>query len=202
MFFSEADIDECAEGIIECHNHSRCVNLPGWYHCECRSGFHDNGSYSPSGESCVGKQWSVEPFYSFLVHGVPKWLSGSWAVAVSQPEWGAPRVSVFLSVSTPNHAGCWTWHPMVLRDSHRREIQSVTYCTAQLSEQGAGEHNWPQKGKRWFSNSRFQQSDRRTYLWYVCAALVCLFSIFQHLHNLMVRVMQITSNSLCTLFEE
>ncbi|XP_064513250.1 protein kinase C-binding protein NELL1 isoform X5 [Pseudopipra pipra] len=47
------DIDECAEGIIECHNHSRCVNLPGWYHCECRSGFHDNGSYSLSGESCV-----------------------------------------------------------------------------------------------------------------------------------------------------
>uniref|UniRef100_A0A670IFP7 Neural EGFL like 1 n=1 Tax=Podarcis muralis TaxID=64176 RepID=A0A670IFP7_PODMU len=47
------DIDECAEGIIECHNHSRCVNLPGWYHCECRSGFHDNGTYSLSGESCV-----------------------------------------------------------------------------------------------------------------------------------------------------
>ncbi|XP_065539483.1 protein kinase C-binding protein NELL1 isoform X5 [Lathamus discolor] len=49
----EKDIDECAEGIIECHNHSRCVNLPGWYRCECRSGFHDNGSYSLSGESCV-----------------------------------------------------------------------------------------------------------------------------------------------------
>ncbi|XP_077178142.1 protein kinase C-binding protein NELL1 isoform X5 [Paroedura picta] len=47
------DIDECAEGIIECHNHSRCVNLPGWYHCECRSGFHDNGTYSLSGESCI-----------------------------------------------------------------------------------------------------------------------------------------------------
>eukprot|EP00079_Xenopus_tropicalis_P031382 XP_017945153.1 PREDICTED: protein kinase C-binding protein NELL1 [Xenopus tropicalis] len=49
----EKDIDECAEGIIECHNHSRCVNLPGWFHCECRSGFHDNGTYSISGESCV-----------------------------------------------------------------------------------------------------------------------------------------------------
>ncbi|XP_075044525.1 protein kinase C-binding protein NELL1 isoform X2 [Mixophyes fleayi] len=49
----EKDIDECAEGIIECHNHSRCANLPGWYHCECRSGFHDNGTYSISGESCV-----------------------------------------------------------------------------------------------------------------------------------------------------
>lgn len=61
MFFSEADIDECTEGIIECHNHSRCVNLPGWYHCECRSGFHDDGTYSLSGESCIGKQLSALP---------------------------------------------------------------------------------------------------------------------------------------------
>uniref|UniRef100_A0A667WH59 Neural EGFL like 1 n=1 Tax=Myripristis murdjan TaxID=586833 RepID=A0A667WH59_9TELE len=49
----ETDIDECAEGLIECHNHSRCVNLPGWYHCECRSGFHDNGSYLLDGSSCI-----------------------------------------------------------------------------------------------------------------------------------------------------
>lgn len=49
------DIDECAEGLIQCHNHSRCVNLPGWYHCECRSGFHDNGSYLLDGSSCIGK---------------------------------------------------------------------------------------------------------------------------------------------------
>ncbi|CAB1438292.1 unnamed protein product [Pleuronectes platessa] len=47
------DIDECAERLIECHNHSRCVNLPGWYHCECRSGFHDNGSYLLDGSSCI-----------------------------------------------------------------------------------------------------------------------------------------------------
>nr|XP_033784816.1 protein kinase C-binding protein NELL1 isoform X2 [Geotrypetes seraphini] len=49
----EKDIDECTEGLIECHSHSRCLNLPGWYRCECRSGFHDNGTYSLSGESCV-----------------------------------------------------------------------------------------------------------------------------------------------------
>lgn len=54
--FMSADIDECAEGLIECHNHSRCVNLPGWYHCECRSGFHDNGSYQLDGSSCIGEQ--------------------------------------------------------------------------------------------------------------------------------------------------
>lgn len=35
----EKDIDECTGGIIECHNHSCCVNLPGWYHCKCRSSF-------------------------------------------------------------------------------------------------------------------------------------------------------------------
>lgn len=50
-----SDIDECAEGLIECHNHSRCVNLPGWYHCECRSGFHDNASYLLDGSSCIGE---------------------------------------------------------------------------------------------------------------------------------------------------
>uniref|UniRef100_A0AAQ4NR23 Neural EGFL like 1 n=1 Tax=Gasterosteus aculeatus aculeatus TaxID=481459 RepID=A0AAQ4NR23_GASAC len=49
----ETDIDECAEGLIQCHNHSRCVNLPGWYHCECRSGFHDNGSFLLDGSSCI-----------------------------------------------------------------------------------------------------------------------------------------------------
>ncbi|KAK6291183.1 hypothetical protein J4Q44_G00384160 [Coregonus suidteri] len=49
----EEDIDECAEGLIQCHNHSRCVNLPGWYHCECRNGFHDNGSYLIDGSSCI-----------------------------------------------------------------------------------------------------------------------------------------------------
>lgn len=54
--FMSADIDECAEGLIVCHNHSRCVNLPGWYHCECRSGFHDNGSYQLDGSSCIGEQ--------------------------------------------------------------------------------------------------------------------------------------------------
>uniref|UniRef100_A0A8C5BL75 Neural EGFL like 1 n=1 Tax=Gadus morhua TaxID=8049 RepID=A0A8C5BL75_GADMO len=49
----ETDIDECAEGLIECHNHSHCVNLPGWYHCECRDGYHDNGSYLLDGGSCA-----------------------------------------------------------------------------------------------------------------------------------------------------
>ncbi|XP_028305314.1 protein kinase C-binding protein NELL2a isoform X2 [Gouania willdenowi] len=49
----ETDINECAEGFIECDSKSTCVNLPGWYHCECRDGYHDNGFFSANGESCV-----------------------------------------------------------------------------------------------------------------------------------------------------
>lgn len=50
-----ADIDECADGFVECDSKSTCVNLPGWYHCECRDGYHDNGLFSTNGESCVGE---------------------------------------------------------------------------------------------------------------------------------------------------
>ncbi|KAM9854079.1 protein kinase C-binding protein NELL2a [Aulostomus maculatus] len=49
----ETDIDECADGFVECDSKSTCVNLPGWYHCECRDGYHDNGLFSANGESCV-----------------------------------------------------------------------------------------------------------------------------------------------------
>lgn len=50
-----SDIDECADGFVECDSKSTCVNLPGWYHCECRDGYHDNGLFSANGESCVGE---------------------------------------------------------------------------------------------------------------------------------------------------
>lgn len=79
--FVSSDIDECAEGLIECHNHSRCVNLPGWYHCECRSGFHDNGSYLLDGSSCIGEHtlnWK-QPYHclnyqrGFLFKSISPW---------------------------------------------------------------------------------------------------------------------------------
>lgn len=60
LLFS-SDIDECADGFVECDSKSTCVNLPGWYHCECRDGYHDNGLFSASGESCVG-EWSTITF--------------------------------------------------------------------------------------------------------------------------------------------
>lgn len=66
LCFMSSDIDECAEGLIECHNHSRCVNLPGWYHCECRSGFHDNGSYQLDGSSCIGEHTELKSSLSVL----------------------------------------------------------------------------------------------------------------------------------------
>uniref|UniRef100_A0AAY4EVN9 Protein kinase C-binding protein NELL2 n=1 Tax=Denticeps clupeoides TaxID=299321 RepID=A0AAY4EVN9_9TELE len=48
----ETDIDECLDGFVECDSRATCVNLPGWYHCECRDGYHDNGMFSANGESC------------------------------------------------------------------------------------------------------------------------------------------------------
>ncbi|XP_071453142.1 protein kinase C-binding protein NELL1-like isoform X3 [Hetaerina americana] len=35
----EADLDECSLGLHECHAGSECVNMPGWYYCQCRSGY-------------------------------------------------------------------------------------------------------------------------------------------------------------------
>uniref|UniRef100_UPI003AAAAAC6 protein NEL-like n=1 Tax=Centroberyx gerrardi TaxID=166262 RepID=UPI003AAAAAC6 len=48
----EADIDECLDGFVECDSRATCINLPGWYHCECRDGYHDNGMFAANGESC------------------------------------------------------------------------------------------------------------------------------------------------------
>ncbi|KAL7867487.1 hypothetical protein SRHO_G00088710 [Serrasalmus rhombeus] len=48
----ETDIDECSDGFVECDSRATCVNLPGWYHCECRDGYHDSGMFSANGESC------------------------------------------------------------------------------------------------------------------------------------------------------
>ncbi|KAK3544622.1 hypothetical protein QTP86_019138 [Hemibagrus guttatus] len=47
-----ANIDECSNGFVECDSRATCVNLPGWYHCECRDGYHDNGMFLSNGESC------------------------------------------------------------------------------------------------------------------------------------------------------
>ncbi|XP_043943101.1 protein kinase C-binding protein NELL2 [Protopterus annectens] len=49
----QTDIDECLEGFVQCDdNRATCINLPGWYHCECRDGYRDNGMFTPNGDSC------------------------------------------------------------------------------------------------------------------------------------------------------
>lgn len=35
----EIDIDECSLGLHTCYPNARCVNMPGWYFCECKQGF-------------------------------------------------------------------------------------------------------------------------------------------------------------------
>lgn len=49
----DTDVDECSQALSLCHSHSHCVNLPGSYLCDCRAGFHDDGSYRSDGSSCV-----------------------------------------------------------------------------------------------------------------------------------------------------
>lgn len=36
------DIDECQLGLHHCPANSKCVNKPGWYHCECNQGYEAN----------------------------------------------------------------------------------------------------------------------------------------------------------------
>ncbi|XP_043204643.1 protein kinase C-binding protein NELL1-like isoform X4 [Amphibalanus amphitrite] len=49
----EADIDECSVGLHQCHPHSECVNMPGWYHCQCRDGYRADPDYSTLGTTCI-----------------------------------------------------------------------------------------------------------------------------------------------------
>ncbi|KAG1700936.1 Protein kinase C-binding protein NELL2 [Nymphon striatum] len=35
----DIDVDECAERTHHCDNNSACVNMPGWYYCECQKGY-------------------------------------------------------------------------------------------------------------------------------------------------------------------
>lgn len=99
-----ADIDECADGFVECDSKSTCVNLPGWYHCECRDGYHDNGLFSTNGESCVG-EWHqriiMNPYNLFLTN----WNPNSQITAPSLPLLSvmSQRASILSQVSENNH---------------------------------------------------------------------------------------------------
>lgn len=222
MFFSEADIDECAEGIIECHNHSRCVNLPGWYHCECRSGFHDNGSYSLSGESCVGKQWSPQRLLFILFFfppPPPAWCYEVTAEPLSRAVTAftakmRTQASVSVFVSIPDRA---VWVPVqdcewLLQEGGTWRSKVWLHCPLPFVIRSCCK-TWSQvgflgsvighkRGRVGFSIFKFQQSDMGTHWGYTCVALICLFSIIWHLHRFIFRITQIASSSLCTRFAE
>lgn len=77
---SSSDIDECVDGFVECDSKSTCVNLPGWYHCECRDGYHDNGLFSANGESCVGELLAF-----FLIKSLKFGRSTFWVLIWENP---------------------------------------------------------------------------------------------------------------------
>ncbi|XP_072239421.1 nidogen-2-like [Leuresthes tenuis] len=43
------DVDECAEGLSSCGDHSQCMNLPGSHRCQCERGF----EFGYDGRTCV-----------------------------------------------------------------------------------------------------------------------------------------------------
>ncbi|XP_078000540.1 protein kinase C-binding protein NELL1-like [Glandiceps talaboti] len=49
----QTDIDECASGTHGCHSNSECINLPGSFYCQCKTGYHsDEDPHSDLGASC------------------------------------------------------------------------------------------------------------------------------------------------------
>lgn len=60
------DVDECSLGIHQCHPNSRCINLPGWYYCDCKEGYYSSLQNTNLGAFCQGE-------LVFLVD--PLWLS-------------------------------------------------------------------------------------------------------------------------------
>lgn len=50
MYFLLIDVDECAEGIVDC-GEAACINTPGDYDCVCDSGYELNGD----GLNCTSK---------------------------------------------------------------------------------------------------------------------------------------------------
>jgi hypothetical protein len=48
--FSTTDIDECTEGIDNCHQQAMCQNTDGSFNCYCNNGWTGNGTH------CTGKE--------------------------------------------------------------------------------------------------------------------------------------------------
>ena len=46
-----SDIDECSEGLHDCHDDATCVDTFGDYECICKPGFHGDGTNKCLGEN-------------------------------------------------------------------------------------------------------------------------------------------------------
>ncbi|XP_076252421.1 protein kinase C-binding protein NELL1-like isoform X1 [Rhynchophorus ferrugineus] len=49
----ERDLDECATNAHRCTNSSICVNMIGWYYCQCKPGYEGPTSDNNLGTSCI-----------------------------------------------------------------------------------------------------------------------------------------------------
>ena len=43
-----ADVNECDEGIHNCHENANCSDMVGGFNCTCNSGFTGNGTFCES----------------------------------------------------------------------------------------------------------------------------------------------------------
>ena len=50
MNLNFSDIDECVQGLDNCHADADCTNIAGSFQCACKTGFLGNGV------SCSGKK--------------------------------------------------------------------------------------------------------------------------------------------------
>ncbi|CAH1159443.1 unnamed protein product [Phaedon cochleariae] len=49
----ELDLDECATNSHRCTNSSECVNMIGWYYCQCKEGFNNSYIDNNLGTKCL-----------------------------------------------------------------------------------------------------------------------------------------------------
>lgn len=57
----EFDFDECATGKHSCKESSVCVNMPGWYYCDCKPGYEKRDSDCYDIDECYHNTHSCHP---------------------------------------------------------------------------------------------------------------------------------------------
>lgn len=49
----ELDLDECSSDLHICHTSSICFNMPGWYYCQCKTGYKSAFHGNTQGTQCL-----------------------------------------------------------------------------------------------------------------------------------------------------